>query len=605
MTMASGASYDFIIIGGGTTGLVLAARLSEDPSQRILVLEAGSDFSENPGVRTPSLWATLQGGEADWDFRSKSQTALDGREIPLNQGKALGGSTVTNALVFVPPVPSVIDSWEALGNRGWNWDTFYPYYAKSYTSPPADKSFEKALGIDGWSAKSNPAHGPVRLSFPGNPSHPVRKAWADTFKSIGHYMPQDPLLKASVGSFSNLATIDPANNERVDSATAYYNPIKSRKNLQVLTNATVQKIIFEGTEQSPRASGVVYESQTGATETVTCSKEVILAAGALQSPKILELSGVGNLELLEKHGIRPILNLPGVGENLQDHMLYTTSFAAVDDLETLDALQRQEPAAIEQATKEYATSRTGALANLGIYAYAYLPVIEHFSEQGRNTLSKLLTENRPSASDDPDQARAYAYYEVAEKALLDPSEPSAAYFCFTGKTYAQSAEDTKCITLTAIHSQPLSRGSVHIASKESSSAPVIDPNYLSNPIDLEIYAHHVLYIETIAASAPLSSLLKQPITHSAPSADITDLEAAKESIRKSAVSMWHYGGTCAMLPKEKNGVVDTELRVYGVANLRVVDASAIPLISTANLQSTVYAFAERAADIVKEAWKLE
>lgn len=210
-----------------------------------------------------------------------------------------------------------------------------------------------------------------------------------------------------------------------------------------------------------------------------------------------------------------------------------------------------------------------------------------------------------------EDARARAFYAVAEDTLLDQKEPSGAYVSALAQITIPldanaekppAALPGKFITIGSILSQPLSRGSVHVRSKYPSAQPTIDPNYLSHPIDIEIMAHHVLRTKKIAGLSPFNNLLEKPLAHRDPAADFTDLEAAKAYARGNAISMWHLGGTCAMLPKERAGVVDTQLKVYGVENLRVVDASAIPLISTANLQATVSAFAEKAADIIKHDW---
>lgn len=514
--------------------------------------------------------------------------------------------------MFVPPAKALIDAWESLGNEGWNWEALKGYIDRTYTSPSVDQTTEKALGIDGWIARDVATKGHIRTSFPQNPSASIQEAWAATFKTKGLLTTKDPFIEASVGSFSHLNSVDPATKERSYATTGYYHPVKDRKNLVVITGAVVDKILFDKqSSQATKASDVQYQ-HNGETKTVTATKEVILAAGAFQSPKILELSGIGNSELLTKHGIEVIKNLPGVGENLQDHLICCISYRAVDSFDSLDALVRQEPEAVGQAMQEYATNRSGPLASTGIEAYAYLPVIDHGFGSGMKRLQNLIRENRPPETD----RTAQAMYSLASKALLDQASPSGAYLALRAQSvlpvdlswYVNSPTGTvpgKFITIGVLLANPISRGSVHIRSVDPADAPIIDPAYLSNPVDTEILAEHLLQIEKIAASEPLSSkFLAQPLQRRDPAADLKgDLDHAKRFARTSSISMWHPGGACAMLPLEAGGVVDSALRVYGVQGLRVVDASMMPLITTANLQATVYGVAEKAADLIKKDWQ--
>ncbi|KAI0018400.1 putative GMC oxidoreductase [Xylariomycetidae sp. FL0641] len=548
--MMTSSSYDFVVVGGGTAGLVVASRLSEDPTKQVLVLEAGADTRDDLRVRIPGLCMGLLSSDLDWGFSSEPQVCLNDRVVSLNQGKALGGSSAINFLVFVPPMPSVIDSWESpLGNVGWNWENLRHYLAKSYTSPPIDDSLIlESLGIDGWTERAK-TNGPIRTSFPGDPSHPVRKAWADTFRDSGHYVSHDPFHCPSVGSFSSISSVDPNTNQRSFSTTAYYYPVKSRNNLEVVTNAFVKKVVLDGQKQgnqSTKAVGVVYEHEGELIE-VACKKDVIMAAGALQTPKILELSGIGHGDVLKKHGIDTIVDLPGVGENLHDHLMCSISFAAADDLDTFDPLIRQEPDAIANAMKQYTQHGSGPLSSLGVYTYAYLPVLEHVPTEGRKRLLQLLETNRPNArqKSTPAQAQAQAYYQIAEANLLDPNQPSCAYLSFIAQFVGSFKSNTKSFSISAMHSQPLSRGSVHIQSSNAAHKPTIDPNYLSNPLDLEIFAENMLHIETMVRMSPLHHLVKEPVTHRDPDSDLTDIEAARNWIRKNGQSMWHYVGSCS------------------------------------------------------------
>ncbi|KAI1453076.1 oxidoreductase [Annulohypoxylon moriforme] len=601
------SSYDFVIAGGGTAGLVLASRLSDDDNLSVLVVEAGLDHSHKLQAKIPAFYPALLGGEADWNFTSKAQPNLTGRTIPLNQGRSLGGSSIINAQVFAPPTRRVIDSWESLGNDGWNWDSLRGFYDKSYTYPSIPESSWEALGIGSRSTQSASDQGPIRTSFPLE-THPIRKAWVETFEKLGYSKTDDHWLDGSIGVFSNLASVDPTSWERSQATNCYFDPIKHRKNIHVLTNATVEKVLFK--EGLAEATGLQYHHDS-VTKSVTARKEVIIAAGALQSPKILELSGIGNRGILAQHGIDIIKDLPGVGEGLQDHLVVDLGFEAEATLETRDAIIRREPEAVQQAMTEYTENRTGILTSSGILTYAYMPVNTLLSHDGHQRLRMLLEENRPKREDieERELARALAFYGAAEKALLDPAAPSGVYITSLGQNPLESDPMTgqrtfkplpgKHLVLAGVLSHPTSRGNIHIHSGDVVDAPEIDPNYLSNPADIEIFAEHLLYLQSLASSPPLSGLLKQPPKPSRSISHLADLEGAKEYIRIRATSMWHPAGTCAMMPEETGGVVDNCLRVHGVKNLRVVDASIVPILPPGNLQSTVYAVAERAASLIK------
>jgi len=527
----------------------------------------------------------------------------------LHQGKALGGSSAVNAQVFAPPTKTIIDGWAELGNEGWNWDALRDYYSRVFTPPSVPEALRKQLGVDGLTANNQTSNGPIHLSFPGDPSHPIREAWAETFRRKGYLMGEGPWAQASVGAFSNFASVDPDKRERSYAGNAYYDLAKNRDNLHVLTEAHVEKILFEEGHAAPRAIGVKYR-HGGESKTATALKEVIISAGALQSPKLLQLSGVGDRVLLDKFKIKVVKDLPAVGENLLDHLICGVSYVVAEEAETLDKLTRQELEAFQEAVRLFAGKREDLLTSSGIKTYAYLPIVEYHTEGDRETLEELMKESSPNAGD----LRARAYHDLADKMLFRSNEPSGAYL--TALSQSAVAVDSKTrkrrspfagkhFTIATILSHPLSRGSVRIASDNPTQYPEIDPNYLSHPVDAEIFAQHMLYLDKIACSAPFSDLLKEPVTLAFPPTPVLDVDAAKKHIKERAISMWHPAGTCAMLPENMGGVVDTELRVYGVKGLRVVDASVVPLLPAGNLQSTVYAVAERAADIIKGAYGLK
>ncbi|KAK7222823.1 hypothetical protein V2G26_010826 [Clonostachys chloroleuca] len=595
------ASFDFVIVGGGTAGLVVASRLSENPAHRVLILEAGLEHVDDPRVKTPAFYAGLFHSDSDWDFKSEPQPQLNGRTIDLHQGRALGGSSTINAQVFVPPGKHAVDAWEDSGNPGWNWQGLEAYYSKSHTFPEATKT------TYGQSPLEQSSRGPIQVSLPGDPFHPIHEAWKGTFEAQGHYVSPDPWLREPTGAFSCLATVDGSTKERSYATSAYYRPIAHRNNLKVLTRVVVERIIFETEGSAIKATGVQYRGNdlshgaTGAKNdeihTATAVKEVILAAGALQSPKLLELSGVGNARVLSSNGIQLVKELPGVGENLQDHVVCPIGVRAIDGLDTMDPLAREEADAFFSATEEYKTHKTGILASSGMTTYAYMPTTAELPRDTTEALKKLLHENQPTAGN-VHESLAADLHGFLSKLLTDRTKPTGVFLSALGQAGRTPVPGT-WLTLVAYLPHPLSSGSVHIRSKQPSEYPVIDPKYLSHPVDIEIFAHQMRYLGNFAASSPFSKLLEQPLQFLNPASDFTDLDSAKEYIRANAISMWHYAGSCAMLPEGKRGVVDTRLKVHGINNLRIVDSSVIPIITTGNLQSTVYAIAEKAADLIK------
>ena len=512
-----------------------------------------------------------------------------------------------NAHVFVPPTKTVVNAWGTLGNPGWNWKTMESYYAKTYSLEAPEPALQEHLGIS-WMNKNHAfPSGRIRTSYTGSLKDSIPRAWGDTFKALGYSMTTNPFAGGASGAFSCLASIDPVKKERSYAATAYYAPASDRQNLHVLTNCTVQKILIEVNGSDKYATGVQY-LQDGKTVLAKARKEVILAAGALNSPKMLEQSGVGNATLLRAHGVDVLVDNPRVGENLQDHIVCSIGYEAADEVNTLDDLVRQDPKAVEAAMGEYLTSKTGPLTSVGVESYAYLPVMEYLTENGQTELNSLLDKYTPTENDLQNPATA-SYYNAVKSILKSKEESSGSYLTVATQSVLPTDpkhEDSptgpvagKFITLGTMLSHPLSRGSVHINSSNPGEAPVVQPRYLHHPLDMEVFARHMHYLETIAASKPFQSVLKENGRRRDPRSRLDSPEAAKDYIRSSAISMWHFVGTCSMMPKEKGGVVDEQLLVYGVSNLRVVDASVIPLIPRANIQSSVYAVAERAADLIK------
>ena len=487
-----------------------------------------------------------------------------------------------------------------------------PYYTKVYSLKPLQPELREHLGID-WTGEDNHIpSGPIQLSYTGSLGDPIPRSWIETFKGLGYHMTGDPFSGNPMGAFSCLASISLDTKERSYAATAYYAPVADRKNLHVVTGLSVDRILFKKTETKLCATGVQFQ-RNGHIVTVKARKEVILAAGSFQSPKLLEISGIGAAELLRSHGIDVKIDNPYVGENLQDHMVCGIGFETEDYVNTLDDLIRQDPKAIEAAMGEYLQNKTGPLTSLGLASYAYLPVVEFLSEHGQSVLEKLLDTYAVPNTTAANPA-AGLYHDIAKSILESKDEASGGFLAIATQSIPPADPDLKdapvgpvpgkYITLGAMLSLPFSRGSVHIQSPNPNEKPTIDPRFLTHPLDIEVLARHVQYLEVIAEAHPFRKLLKEGGRRSGPRSPLGDLEAAKEYVRKSGISMWHPTSTYSMLPRDQGGVVDEKLVVYGTDNLRIVDASIMPLIPRANPQSTVYAVAERAADLIKAEYGL-
>lgn len=406
----------------------------------------------------------------------------------------------------------------------------------------------------------------------------------------------------STGAFSNAVSVDPATNTRSYSGSTHGVELLKKSNVTVLTGATVQRIIFEGSGDDVVAIGVQV-LVNGEMKTLTASKEVILAAGTINSPKLLELSGIGQKELLEKHKIPVIIDSPGVGENLQDHLMTGVSYEVVDSVVTGDPLMRQEPEALAEAQELYVKHKSGPFTIGGVQSYGLMPMevpnLDDLLKQAPKT-------NNPSLAD---------INAIVGSILGDPSEASASQFMFLAQANFHQYSKSKSFVGGELHPQnfaslgcsqthALSRGNTHIASANAEDKPIIDPRYFSHPADLEIMARHLQSLESLRHTKELAPFFKVNGARNHPDAfKISDLGEAKKYVRDTASTTYHLCGTAIMLPREKGGVVDAKLKVYGTKNLRIVDASIIPIISRGNPQFTVYAVAERAADIIKNAWK--
>lgn len=474
-------TYDIVIIGGGTAGLVLANRLSENASLQILVIESGQDRTSDPSTLTPGAWPLLANPSTSWIFQTTPQDDTGGKVLTVPQGRALGGSSAINSFLFVPTSQTHIEAWEKLGNKGWSYETF-------------NKALRKAATLHTTSGAKE-GDGPLQVRV-SEPTTLLQKAWVDGLEAIG-FPRSDPFAGHVCGAVIAPESIDPATRQRSYATNAYLDPVRSRANLTILTETTVTKVLLDkpSSGKDAVAKGVQYISKDGTSQTVNARKEVIISAGAINSPRLLELSGIGGSKLLQSVGVEVVVDNPHVGENLQNHIFTGVAFEVNDDVDTIDAFFRQEPEAVAAAMEEYATKGTGPMSTCNMITTAHLPLPEFHTDDGRKELQQLLATLKPNDNAQHSSVTTPAFAEAHEhfvrSILTDPQQPlgfyvmGPAFVPFEAPSPDYRAPG-KWISIAVEISHPLSRGSVHITSAApehagSNEGVSVDPRYLSHP----------------------------------------------------------------------------------------------------------------------------
>ncbi|KAG9226738.1 hypothetical protein CCMSSC00406_0008438 [Pleurotus cornucopiae] len=590
-------SFDFLIVGGGTAGLTIATRLSEVSSVTVGVIEAGQFFPDEPLVNTPFLFGRVLGNSSfDWNFASVPQTRLGNRVVGFPRGKMLGGSSGVNFMVFGRGSSDEYNAWASLGNPGWDWNGLMSYFKKSETVSPGDANVlpgaSTAPGLNTNFAGNN---GPLKIGFNTKETlllPDLAAKFATSFTSVGAFVNPDPDSGNATGIFQSPRSVDPKG-VRSYSASAYFSQAQSRSNLLVLTGAEATKILLTKYGNNLVATGVTFTSG-GKSLTAKANKEVILSTGSIKTPQLLELSGIGQKALLTKLKIPVLQDLPGVGENFQDHMLISQDFLLKEPAPfTWDQVVNNATFNDEQLAL-YAKTGSGLYAaSGGIFSFEPLQAVLPKSQ-----VTTILAQLDKEIKSTKVTALQAAQYPIQRKLIADGRVGQIEFsFLPGGPTIANRLPGRSYVSMTALSSRPFSRGSVHINSTTPTAPPIIDPNYFAFTFDSQLLTSGLQTIRRIAAAEPLASLIEAPSTPPENAADDGFASFAKQA----SGSVFHPCGTAALAPKSSGGVVDTNLKVYGTNNLRIVDASVIPLVFAAHMQATVYAIAEKAADIVKKA----
>ncbi|KAM6511154.1 hypothetical protein FALCPG4_016156 [Fusarium falciforme] len=575
--------YDYVIVGGGAAGLTVANRLSENPAVTVLIIEAG-DFDANEDfVTIPGLAGGAVGTKYDWNITYPASESLNGRSVSIPQGKVVGGSTKLNRMVFDRGSKADYDDWAELGNKGWDWDTLFPYFKKNekFTPPNADIKKEYAITTD---VSAHGTSGYMHSSY--SPFFwPTTKNIVKAVQELDITVARDQANGSPIGGYFCPHNQDPKTLTRSSAREAYYESVSSRKNLKILTGQQVTRVLTKKYKSTVKATGVEFaKSRDSSPQTVSAKKEVILAAGAIHSPQILQVSGIGDSALLSSINVATVVDLPGVGQNFHDHVLLAVVNQIKAPIQTSNLTSNATFAA--EARVQYDSQKKGPLTSPTGDFLIFLP----------------LSDYSTAASDIHKQAAS----QDGTK-FLPPGTPAnvAKSYQKQQKLLSEKLLDKKTAILELIWGDgalvlglqhPFSRGSVKAKSSSIFDAPVANPEFLRNPLDVALLTEGIRFARKLVEAPSIKSLAPVEVV---PGANVTSDDDLEQFIRSSAGTLFHPAGSNRIGKREEGGVVDENLRVYGVDGLRIVDASVIPLLPAAHTMTTVYAVAERAADLIK------
>ena len=530
--------FDYIIVGAGTAGCVLANRLSRDPSKRVLLLEAGKKDNYFWIDIPVGYLYTIGNPRTDWCFETEPEAGLNGRSIGYARGKVLGGCSSINAMIYMRGQKSDYDHWAALGNRGWGWSDVLPIFRRSEDYQHGSDDFHGSGGE-------------LRVEE-RRVNWEILDVWRDAAEQCG--IPKIDEFNRGDNFGNAYFQMNQRTGKRWSATRAFLDDVRNRPNLTIMTEATVENLILEKQHDGLAANGVQLIHK-GTRRHIFADAEVILAAGAIASPQLLQLSGIGPADQLHAHDIPVHHTLPGVGQNLQDHLQIRTIYQ-VDNTVTLNQRART-PWGMAMMGLEYFFNKTGPLtmppSQLGAFAKS-----------------------------DPSQPSANIEWHVQPLSLDKFGSPLHRY---------------NAITPSVCNLRPSSRGTVTLKSANPHDAPAIAPNYLSTAEDLNIAVAGLKYTREIMAAPALAPF--NP-TELKPGPDIQSEEDLKRAAGDLGTTIFHPVGTCKMGPQhDPEAVVDDELRVHGIKGLRVIDASIMPTITSGNTNAPTVMIAERGAEFIR------
>lgn len=529
--------FDFIVVGAGSAGCPLANRLSENGRYKVALVEAGGKDT-NPWIHVPvGYFKTMGNPKTDWCYKSENDPGLNGRSIPWPRGKVLGGSSSINGLLYVRGQAEDFDGWRQMGNTGWGWSDVLPFFKKS-------ENWEEGTGEDRGKG------GPLNVS-PTRLKRDVVDAWIDSAVASGYKKNDDYNNgdQEGVGYFQLTAK----NGKRCSSAVSYLKPIRGRKNLKIFTNSQAEKLIIE----DRHVKGIIIRQggKNGQLVELKANKEVVLSSGAIGSPQILMVSGIGPKDQLEKNGIEVVCELSGVGQNLQDHLQARPVYKV-----NVSTINVEVGNFIKQAMigLQYIISRTGPMTMAASLGTGFL-----------KTRPELAT---------PD-----IQFHIQPWSADSPAEGPHKFSAFTS---------------SVLQMRPESSGHLELTSGDIRDYPKIHPNYLSTKLDCDTIVEGLRVSHKITQNGPLKDIITG--MHKPTEAlDFNDYDSVLDWARTNSTTIYHPTGTCKM-GSDKHAVVDERLKLHGLKGIRIADCSIMPIITSGNTNAPAIMIGEKCAAMMLE-----